>query len=243
MKKKHIEHDHSTDSIAARLALGGRQSYVRDWIFGGIDGVVTTFAIISGVVGANLSVRVIVVLGLANIVADGFSMAASNFLGTKAEKDEVKHLEAVEHRHIDETPHGEKEEVRQIFEKKGFGGEDLERAVETITADRQRWVQTMLSEEYGLPLSVRTPWIAGLVTFSAFVVCGLLPLMPFLMGAEDAFVWGVWVAGATFFVIGSVKSRWSISPWWLSGILTLGLGAVASAMAFGVGWLFRQYGS
>lgn len=76
----------------------------------------------SGVAGAQLSPWIILALGFANLFADGFSMAASNFLGTKAEHDDWHRLEAVENRHIDLAPEGEREEVRQIFQLKGFDG-------------------------------------------------------------------------------------------------------------------------
>src|SRR4026209_3025845 len=119
-----MEHEHTAEAIRARLAAGPRLSYLRDWIYGGIDGSVTTFAVVSGVVGAQLSPWTILILGFANLFADGFSMAASNFIGTKAELDDWRRLEAIENRHIDLAPEGEREEVKQIFQLKGFEGED-----------------------------------------------------------------------------------------------------------------------
>ncbi len=235
-----MEHEHSAESIGKRLAAGPRHSYVRDWIYGGIDGSVTTFAIVSGVVGAELSPAVILVLGLANLIADGFSMAASNYMGTKAEQEDVKHLEAVEYRHIEVVPEGEREEVRQIYKEKGFEGEELEHVVQLITADRKRWVQTMLTEEYGLPREVRSPHLAALSTFSAFLLCGLVPLLPFLLGMADAFWFSTVLTGAVFFAIGSVKSWWSTTPWWRSGLETLLVGSAAAGLAYVVGALLRD---
>jgi VIT1/CCC1 family predicted Fe2+/Mn2+ transporter len=232
-----MEHEHSAESIRKRLAAGPRLNYVRDWIYGGIDGSVTTFAIVSGVVGAELSPTVILVLGFANLVADGFSMAAGNYMGTRAEKEDLKHLEAVEHRHIEVVPEGEREEVRQIYEEKGFQGAELERVVDLITADRERWVQTMLTEEYGLPREVRSPWLAAASTFSAFVLCGMAPLLPFLFGLRDAFWFSTLLTGAVFFAIGSIKSRWSTIPWWRSGLETLLVGSAAAGLAYVIGAL------
>lgn len=82
-----MEHSHLPHDIAERLEKGPSINYLRDWIYGGIDGVITTFAIIAGVVGAELSFGIVIVLGAANILADGFSMAASNYSGTKAEHE------------------------------------------------------------------------------------------------------------------------------------------------------------
>lgn len=227
-----MEHEHSPDAIHKRLESGPTHNYLRDWIYGGIDGAVTTLAVVTGVAGAQLSAWIILALGFANLFADGFSMAASNYLGTKAEHDDWRRLEKIEHRHIDLTPEGEREEVRQIFERKGFTGKDLERIVELTTSDRDRWVQTMLVEEYGLPHAVRSPWIAALSTFTAFVVCGLAPLVPYLFGSKYSLTISVTLTGIIFVTIGSIKSRWSTSSWWHSGLTTLLVGAIAAALAY-----------
>ena len=235
-----MEHEHTVEAIGERLAAGPKHNYLRDWIYGGIDGSVTTFAVVTGVVGAHLSPAVIVIMGFANLVGDGFSMAASNFLGTKSEHDDVERLQTIERRHIEVAPEGEREEVRQIFAAKGFEGTDLERVVELITSDNDRWVQTMLTEEYGLPLQPRSAWIAALTTFSAFALCGLVPLIPFLLGLESAFVTSVVLTGVVFFVIGSIKSRWSTVSWWRSGLSTLFVGGIAAALAYAVGMFLRS---
>lgn len=235
-----MEHEHTVEAIGERLSAGPRHNYLRDWIYGGIDGSVTTFAVVTGVVGAHLSPTIIVIMGFANLLADGFSMAASNFLGTKSEHDEARRLEAIERRHIEVAPEGEREEVRQIFRAKGFEGTDLERVVELITSDPDRWVRTMLTEEYGLPLEARSTWRAALTTFSAFAVCGLVPLIPFLAGLDRAFTISIVLTGAVFFIIGSIKSRWSTVSWWRSGLSTFLVGAIAAALAYAVGLMLRR---
>ncbi|HEX7331161.1 MAG TPA: VIT1/CCC1 transporter family protein [Pyrinomonadaceae bacterium] len=227
-----MEHEHSPDAIRKRLEGGPKHNYLRDWIYGGIDGAVTTLAVVTGVAGAQLSSWIILALGFANLFADGFSMAASNYLGTKSEDDDWRRLRAIENRHIDLDPEGEREEVRQIFELKGFEGEELRRIVELITADRERWVQTMLSDEYGLPHEVRSPWIAALCTFTAFLICGLVPLLPYLFGSAHSLPLSVILTGIVFFAIGSIKSRWSTSTWWQSGSTTLLVGAIAASLSY-----------
>lgn len=238
-----MEHEHTIEAIGSRLAAGPRHNYLRDWIYGGIDGSVTTFAVVTGVVGAQLSPIIIVIMGFANLLADGFSMAASNFLGTKAEHDDIHRLEAIEHRHIEIDPEGEREEVRQIFALKGFAGTDLDRVVELITSDRERWVKTMLTDEYGLPQEARSPWLAATSTFSAFLICGLAPLLPFLLGMKTAIVVSTFLTGAMFFLIGSVKSRWSSASWWRSGLSTLLVGGIAAGLSYVVGMLLRNLAS
>lgn len=229
-----FEHEHSAEAIRSRLS-SVRHNYIRDWIYGGIDGAVTTFAIVSGVAGAELSATIVLILGFANLIADGFSMAASNFLGTRAEQEDHKRLEKIEYRHIEQFPKGEREEIRQIYKEKGFEGEELEKAVELITADKKRWVQTMLTEEYGLPGEIRSPLKAAFSTFAAFLICGLIPLIPYLFTAKNSFTISSIFTGITFFLIGSVKSRWSTSSWFRSGAETFFVGALAAVLAYAVG--------
>jgi VIT1/CCC1 family predicted Fe2+/Mn2+ transporter len=234
-----MEHEHSVEAIKERLAAGPAHNYLRDWIYGGIDGAVTTFAVVSGVAGAQLSPWIILALGFANLFADGFSMAASNFLGTKAEQDDFCRLEEIENRHIDLAPEGEREEVRQIFQLKGFAGEDLERIVRLVTADRKRWISTMLTEEYGLPREIRSSWMAALSTFSAFLFCGLVPLLPFLFRITNALQVSMLMTAVVFIAIGSAKSRWSTVSWWRSGLTTLFVGAIAAVLAYATGVLLK----
>lgn len=240
---KPLEHEHSPEAIRHRLAKGTAHNYLRDFVYGGIDGAITTFAVVAGTIGASLSAKIILILGAANLIADGFSMAASNFLGTRAEADDYRRLELIEARHIELAPEGEREEVRQIYAEKGFSGAELERVVELITSDKQRWIQTMLTEEYGLPREVRSAWTAGAMTFAAFLVCGLLPLLPFILGAADSFLYSIILTGAVFFVIGSIKSRWSTDSWWSSGLTTFLVGGAAAALAFLVGVILKNVGN
>ena len=149
-------------------------------------------------------------------------------------------MEDIENRHIEFAPEGEREEVRQIFARKGFEGEELGRIVELITADRKRWIQTMLMDEYGLPHAVRSPWIAALCTFTAFLICGLAPLVPYLFGIEHSLTLSIVLTGIVFFAIGSVKSRWSTSSWWHSGLATFAVGAIAASLAYFTGVVIKR---
>ncbi len=230
-----MEHEHTPSAIRDRLAAGPRLSYLRDWVYGGIDGSVTTFAVVTGVVGAHLSPAVILILGAANLLGDGFSMAASNYSGTRTERQELETLRIQEKRHIAGNPDGEREEVRQILAAKGFTGGELERAVEVITEDEERWIRFMLSEEYGLPSQIRSALAAAMSTFSAFLVCGFVPLIPFLIRAPHPFAISLAATLAVFFAIGSVKSRWLAVAWWRAGLETLTIGGIAAALAYAAG--------
>src|SRR5579862_9423684 len=219
-----MEHEHTREAIHERIAGGPKPSYLRDWIYGGIDGTVTTFAIVSGVVGARLSPGIILVLGGASLIADGFAMAAGNYVATRAEHEEFSLTEAVERRHIKAAPAGEREEVRQIMGGYGLTGNLLEEAVAAVTADQDQWVRIMLRDEYGLPASVRSSWRAALSTFWSFLTCGLVPLVPFVAALPHAFEISAGITGLMFVLIGALKSQWSISSWWHSGLTTLAIG-------------------
>lgn len=233
-----VEHLHTHEAIRERLSAGPRQSYLRDWVYGGVDGAVTTFAVVSGVVGANLSPSVILILGGASLIADGFAMAAANYLATRSEQEEFHYAEAVESRHIDAYPEGEREEVREILRGLGLVDDLLERVVTAVTADRNRWIRMMLRDEYGLPAVVRSAWRAAVSTFSAFIVCGLVPLLPFVAGLSNAFWSASVITSLMFVLIGALKSRWSIRPWWYSALGTVVIGGGAAAVAYVTGaWL------
>ena len=235
-----MEHDHSTEGIKQRLQEGPQTSYLRDFIYGGIDGAVTTFAIVSGVVGGKLAASAVIILGVANLVADGFSMAAANYSGTRAEQEEYEQVRAMEYRHIREIPAGEREEVRQIYAAKGFEGRDLDRVVDVITSDSDRWVNTMLTEEFGLPSTVRSPWRAAWNTFLAFSICGFIPIAPFIFSMGSPFNTSIVLTGITFFAIGSYRSRFTLVSWWRAGTETLLIGSAAAAMAYGIGAVIER---
>ncbi|AXS40311.1 VIT1/CCC1 transporter family protein [Breoghania sp. L-A4] len=234
-----LEHEHTRDAIARRIRKGPQVNYLRDWVYGGIDGAVTTFAIVAGVIGADLSAGVILVLGLANLLADGFSMAAANYSGTKTELDDYKRLRLMEETHIAQYPDGEREEIRQIFLAKGFVGDELERIVKLVTAHKENWIDTMLTEEHGVSLAQRSPAKAAGSTFAAFVLCGTVPLLPFaLHTGASAFIATVMTA-MVFFAIGSIKSRWSTQHWVWSGLETTSIGLAAAGIAWAIGHLLQ----
>lgn len=233
--------DHTPEGVRERLSQPPEHSYLRDFVYGAIDGAVTTFAIVAGVAGASLGPGVVVVLGLANLFADGFSMAVSNYLGTKAEHDRRVKAKLTEEEHIELIPEGEREEIRQLFAGKGFAGEDLERAVEVITADRERWVETMLSEELGFGPATGSPARAGLSTFVAFILVGSLPLLAFLADLAfpgrvgDPFAISIALTGVGFLLVGVMKAGIVGQSLWRGGIETLLLGGAAAVVAYGIG--------
>lgn len=233
---------HQPPAVAKRLRQSPRWLYASDVVLGGIDGCVTTFAIAAAAVGAGFDSVVVIVLGAANLFADGFSMAISNYQGCKANEEYRDEVRRTEERHIELIPEGEREELRQLYRQKGFQGEMLGAIVETISHDRRLWVETMLSEEYGLPRSLPLPWRSALTTFAAFVAVGAVPLLPFLFSAAlpgKQFAASIVLAGFMFFAIGLAKGLVIGRSMLLSGVGTLLMGSGAATLAFLVGYLLR----
>jgi len=235
-------HDHTSEAIKARLSQGPAVSYLREWVYGGIDGVVTTFAIVAGVVGASLSPAIVIILGLANLIGDGFSMAAGAYSSARTDEDNYERLRAIERRHIRKNPEGEREEIRQIYSKKGFSGDDLEKVVDILSQNRKVWIDVMMQEEYGVSPILKTSVKIGYNTFVAFVLCGTMPLLPFMFGAPNPFMAAIFLSAVTFFAIGSFKSRWSVKTWWRLGIETLAIGMTAAGLAFLIGYGLKTLG-
>ena len=233
------DHGHSQQEISERINAPPGRGVLRDVVYGGIDGSVTTFAIVAGVAGAGLSPFVIVALGLANVLADGFSMAAGNYSGTKAELDNIHRIRTIEERHIRLYPDGERNEVREILAQKGLSGQVLDEATDAITANHDNWINLMIEGEYGLGSVDPHPLKAAMATFFAFLVTGMIPLLPFLLSVSNAFIVSAWMTVGVFFAIGAMKSRWSLALWWRSGTETLLIGGAAAAIAYWVGSLFH----
>ena len=215
-----------------------------DFIYGSIDGTVTTFAIVAGVVGASLSTNIILILGFANMFADGFAMAVASYQASKAHNEYVQMKRKREEWEIDNMEDQERQEIRDIYEKKGFKDEMLDEIVRMITSRRKVWVDTMMREELGLvEEDGKKPLISAFSTFVGFNVVGLIPLIPFVVfysiGIEansEAFYFSAAFTGAAFFIVGLIKGKIVQKSLLRSGLFTLIIGAVAAAVAYFVGF-------
>lgn len=240
-----LEAEHTPGAVRERLGVAPPPSYLSDFIYGAVDGAVTTFAVVMGVAGADLDESVVIILGAANLIADGFSMAVSNFLGSRADRQQRDRARREEERHIRLVPEGEREEVRQIFASKGFEGRDLERVVDVITSDVELWADTMMREELGYGSAERNEFRAAATTLVAFILIGALPLLVFVFDAiapgdvAHPFVWSAAMTAVAFLVVGGMKSRFVDQSSWRSSVETLAIGGVAAALAYAAGTLLQ----
>lgn len=241
---KDLRKEHTPEAIRRRLEGKKKFSYLGDAVLGAIDGCVTTFAVVAGASGGNLSPSIALLLGTANLFADGFSMAISNYQRAKSEKELLAKAKIIEEKHIDKIPEGEKEEVRQIFQRKGFTEPLLSGIVEQITQNRQLWIETMIQEEHGFSLTEVSPVRSGLVTFVTFLVVGAIPLLPYLLFFQLQphlrFLASALLTAGAFFGIGFFKGVLINRPPLRIALETLGVGTGAAGLAYGVGALLQD---
>lgn len=221
-----------------------------EFVYGGTDGAVTTFAIVAGVIGASLSPTIVLILGFANLFADGFSMAVGNYLATKSQKEYIERARKREEWEIDHLADQERREIHDIYAEKGFKDEILDEIVRIITSRRKVWVDTMMKEELGLIEDRKRPFDTALTTFVAFNAIGIIPLVPFMAmsllrnnniaGASDAFVYSAVFTAAAFFAIGTIKGKIVQKSIVRSGFSTLMVGGIAAIVAFVVGYLLNS---
>jgi len=222
---------------------------LEDFVYGATDGAVTTFAVVAGVVGASLSPSIVLILGFANLLADGFSMAVGNYLATKARKEHVDRARKQEEWEIDNRVDQEKQEIRDIYSNKGFKDEVLEEIVRIITSRRKVWLDTMMREELGLIEDKRPARDSAITTFTAFNLVGIVPLLPFVflfaagssaVSASEAFGYSVTFTGVAFFLVGIIKGKVVGKPLLASAFNTLLIGGIAAAVAFIVGYALNS---
>jgi len=216
------------------------QAYLGEFVYGAIDGSVTTFAVVAGSIGAGLDTGVIIILGFANLLADGFSMSVGAYLSAKTQNDAYNKHRKIEYWEVEVMPETEREEVRQIYRAKGFEGELLEQVVAVITADKDRWVDTMMTDELGLAVETRTPLLIGWATFLSFLGVGLIPLVVFVWDflgdfPGDPFFWSSALTITAFAGVGWLKTYVTETSVWRGILETLVLGVVAALVAYSVG--------
>ena len=218
---------------------------VENFVYGAIDGAITTFAIVTGVVGASLSPSIIIILGLANLLADGFSMAIGNYLAVKTQNEFIQRERKREEWEIDNRIEEEQQEIREIYSKKGFKDELLDEIVRIITSRRKVWVDTMMREELGLIEGKHSPVVSAVNTFVGFNAIGIIPLIPFIavylsgsnISIGNAFFYSVLATASSFFLIGSIRGKVVRKPMIISGFNTLLIGGVAAAVSYCIGYV------
>ena len=238
----HIAHVH-------RERHGGDSSqYLGEMVYGGLDGIITTFAVVSGVAGAELGSKVVLILGLANLFADGFSMAVGAYLSAKSEQEYYDRERQREAWEVEHYPEGERAELFHLYKNQGYSAEDARQMVAIKSADPERWVDAMMLEELGMLKDERSPWRAALATLLSFIVAGSVPMLVYLLGlavpisAQAAFLIAIGLSGAALYSLGAAKVLVTERTAWKSGLEMLLVGGLAAGVAYLVGALLKGIG-
>ena len=233
--QKHETKLHGESTLFSRI-----QGYLGEVVYGGIDGSVTTFAVVAGSAGANLESSIIIILGFANLIADGFAMSVGSYLSTKSEKENYQKHKAIEYWEVDNLPEKEHEEIREIYAAKGFDGDLLEKVVDVITEDKDRWVDIMMKEELEMAEETRSPFKMGAITFLSFLLFGFIPLLIYVIDYlnslnSNLFLISSILTGLCFVGIGFLKSVVTNTEKIKSVMETLLLGGAAATLSYFVG--------
>lgn len=240
LSKPTEDHLHGSNAWMKRF-----EKYLPELVYGSIDGIVTTFAVVAGSAGAELSTSVVLILGMANLFADGLSMSIGSYLSKKSERDNYYKHRRVEEWEIENMPEVERKEVEEIYREKGFDGEELNLVVNRITSNKKVWLETMMKDELGMTLETKSPLKAGLSTLISFVVAGAVPLIVYVLAytgslAVDPFIFSCVVTLLTFILIGYIKTYVTQVGWFRSISETLLLGAAAATVAYLLGDYLRK---
>ncbi len=221
------------------------EPYLGEFVYGGMDGCVTTFAVVAGAVGAGLDSAIIIILGFANLLADGFAMSVGAYLSTKTEKDNFDKYRTQATKSMDAVLEHEKQEIQKIYSDKGFEGQLLNQVVEVITQDKDRWIDVKMKEGLQMNRPMKSPLLIGGITYVSFLLIGLIPLLIFVIDYvnplnQNLFVTSSILTAGGFFLIGWLKAYVNQTRI-LKGVTeTVGLGAIAATVAYFVGDLLEH---
>jgi VIT1/CCC1 family predicted Fe2+/Mn2+ transporter len=225
---------HGTKAKEGHKSGGG---HLKSFVYGGLDGIITSFAVVSGVVGVNLSAVVVLILGISNLVADGISMSIGDYLSTKSEIEFQKEERKREEWEVENNPEGEMQEMEEIYINKGLTEADAKLMCETLSKNSKAWVDIMMVEELGIIVTDESPIKNALVTFGSFIACGICPLLPYIIGAiaktdVGLFYAAIAVTATVLFLLGVAKTRVTGANPLLSGMETMIMGCAAAGIAY-----------
>ncbi|MEL6718202.1 MAG: VIT1/CCC1 transporter family protein [Bacteroidota bacterium] len=229
------------DSTSIFKQLSERyERYIGEFVYGGIDGCVTTFAVVAGAVGAGLDSAIIIILGFANLLADGFAMSIGAYMSAKSEKDNYqKHRQRQAQKRM-QSPQQHRDDLKAIYQAKGFKGNLLEEVISIITKHEKESIDTIMKEQLEMLEEQRSPIKIGAITYFSFILIGLIPLLIYVWDylgdvSGNLFIWASSLTAIGFILIGMLKTYVTEKPVWRGVIGTLLLGAIAALVSYFVG--------
>lgn len=223
------------------VGLGGKSGALRAAIFGVNDGLVSNLSLIMGVTGANVGNKVILVAGVAGLLAGAFSMGGGEYVSMRVQRELFERLLHIEAHELATEPDEEHQELREIYEERGFPPELAKQVTEIVMADPKVALETHAREELGLdPEELGSPWGAALSSFVMFGLGAAVPLMPFVFGSGTAAVLAaITASGILLFTVGASMSFLTGRSPWFSGARMLVIGGTLAAVTYGVGTLLH----
>lgn len=222
-----------------------RKESLSELVLGGQDGLVNVLGLALGVAASSGNRNIILAAGFAAALAESVSMAAVVYTSLIAKIDHYQSELERERREVIEMPEAEKEETREIYRRFGFAGDALEKIVDIISQDHEKWVQLMMSEELRLePITRESVLPSSFKVGIATIVGSLIPIAPFIFfsNVRVAVALSVFVSAAALFVVGAYKAKISVGKWYKSGTQMLLIGLVAAIIGYVVGSLFGVSG-
>ncbi|MDO8428392.1 MAG: VIT1/CCC1 transporter family protein [Candidatus Diapherotrites archaeon] len=215
-------------------------SWLEEFILGGQDGLVNVLGVLLGVAVATNDSRIVIIAGLAAVFAESISMGAVGYTSRKARRDYYEKERLRELKEMEEIPEQEREEVREIYQKFGYTGKDLDDIVRLVTSNKKAWLNIMMNEELHLGSEeFRDPKIEALVIFGATLIGSFIPLLPFLFfPVKEAIIIALILAVVVLFLAGAVKAKLTVGNWIKSGLEMAVIGFAAAMVGYAIGiWL------
>jgi VIT1/CCC1 family predicted Fe2+/Mn2+ transporter len=211
---------------------------VRDLVFGANDGLIAAFAIVSGVHGAQLTSKIIVIAGTAEVVGGMISMGMGAYLSVKAAIEYIRSERVREEYEVEHFPDRERKEIHDIYKEKGFESPMLEAIVDHICADKKRWVNIMMREELNLSdEEALSPGRSAFATGGAFALAAAVPVLPYVLSenVELNFLWSLTLTISVLFFVGASKTVVTGLKWWRSGLEAMIIGGLAASATYIIG--------
>ncbi|MGE5320580.1 MAG: VIT1/CCC1 transporter family protein [Hyphomicrobiaceae bacterium] len=227
------------DDIGKRHQNGAAGNALRAGVFGINDGLVSNAALIYGVAGAAPEPAIIVLTGVAGLLAGAFSMASGEYVSVRSQREMFEYQIGLERDELDKYPQEEAAELALIYAAKGMDPAEARRLADTLMQDPERALDTLAREELGLnPDELGSPWVAAISSFAAFTAGAALPLLPFLFGSGHALAVSIGLTALGLFGVGASMSLFTGRQALLSGLRMLGIGGAAGLGTYFIGaWL------
>jgi len=213
----------------------------KNFILGGQDGVVNVLGLVLGVASATNEIKIVIIAGLVSLVAESISMGAVAYTSSKAAKDYYESRIKEEGKEIENKPRIEKEQIKNIYYRKGFRGKLLQQIVTKITLNKKTWVSTLMEGEHDIsPDEYKKPFKVASIVGISTVIGSIIPILPFfLFDITNGIISSLILSATVLFLVGAYKAKLSIGSWERSGIELMLIGILSAVLGYLVGLLLK----